>query len=417
MEHRSQYSATPSLLGYIYQCRLALLESLKRLKSDPDIVVAIETLDDVVFEKDGSPTEIIQVKHHITRKASLTNASPDLWKTIRIWCDLFSGGLAEENSILCLVTTEESAENSAARHLRIEERNIAEAEALLLQTSQTSSNESNKEGYQKFNSLTPQQRRTLLARVYILDNSPLSKDLQAHLIEELWGHCERQYADQFLKYLEGWWLQRVVAGIDGSEITDIADKEIDSDSLKRKKHKILKITGSEIDAQLDSLREQFKSDSLPIHPEIQSADPDVTPFVNLVFAKQLRLIALSENRIQRAAKNFFKAAEQRSRWVRESLLIDNDLEQYDDILIEEWAIRFDQAKDSLPVDSTSDDQIAAGKKVFHWVEAEANIPIRPSCHEVFITRGTYQMLANSLRVGWHPEFQSRLVAQSAEDNL
>lgn len=417
MQDRSQYSAAASLLGYIYQCRLALLESLKRLKSDPDIAVAIETLDDVVFEKDGSPTEVIQVKHHIARKASLTNASTDLWKTIRIWCDLFSGGLSEENSILCLMTTEESAKNSAARHLRIEERNIAEAENLLLQTSQTSSNESNKEGYQKFNSLMPEQRRALLDRVYILDNCPLSRDLQAHLSEELWGHCERQHSDQFLKYLEGWWLQRVVSGIDGSELTDIADKEIDSESLKRKKQKILKITGREIDAQLNSLREQFKSDSLPIHPEIQSADPDVAPFVNWVFAKQLRLIALPENRIQRAAKNFYKAAEQRSRWVRESLLVDNDLEQYDDILTEEWAIRFDQAKDSLPVDPTSDDQIASGKKVFQWVEAEAHIPIRPSCQESFITRGTYQMLANRLRVGWHPEFQSRLVAQSAEDNL
>lgn len=417
MQDRSKYSAATSLLGYIYQCRLALLESLKRLKSDPDIAVAIETLDDVVFEKDGAPTEVIQVKHHIARKASLTNASTDLWKTIRIWCDLFSRGLSEENSILCLMTTEESAENSAARHLRIEGRNIAEAETLLLQTSQTSSNESNKEGYQKFNSLTPEQRRALLDRVYILDKCPLSKDLHTHLSEELWGHCERQHTDQFLKYLEGWWLRRVVAGIDGSDLTDIADKEIDSESLKRKKHKIPMITGREIDAQLDSLREQFKSDSLPIHPEIQSADPDVTPFVNFVFAKQLRLIALPENRIQRAAKNFYKAAEQRSRWVRESLLIGNDLEHYDDILIEEWAIRFDQARDSLPVDPTSDDQIASGKEVFKWVEAEAHIPIRPSCQDCFITRGSYQMLANLLRVGWHPDYKSRMITQSTEENL
>lgn len=414
MQNRSQYSAAASLLGYIYQCRLALLESLKRLKSDPDIAVAIETLDDVVFEKDGSPTEVIQVKHRIARKANLTNASTDLWKTIRIWCDLFSGGLSEENSILCLMTTEESAENSAARHLRIEGRNIAEAETLLLQTSQTSSNESNKEGYQKFNSLTPEQRRALLDRVYILDNCPFSKDIQTRLSEELWGHCERQHADQFLKYLEGWWLQRVVAGIDDSELTDIADKEIDSESLKRKKRKILKITGREIDAQLDSLREQFKSDSLPIHPEIQSANPDVAPFVNWMFAKQLRLIALPENRIQRAAKNFYKAAEQRSQWVRESLLIDDDLDHYDDQLIEEWEIRFDQARDSLPIDPTLDDQITSGRQVFQWVEAEAQIPIRPSCQEYFLTRGSFQMLANRLRVGWHPEFESLMLAQSTE---
>jgi hypothetical protein len=413
MQDRSQYSAAASLLGYIYQCRLALLESLKRLKSDPDIAVAIETLDDVVFEKDGSPTEVIQVKHHIARKASLTNASTDLWKTIRIWCDLFSGGLSEENSILCLMTTEESADNSAARHLRIEGRNIAEAENLLLQTSQTSSNESNKEGYQKFNSLTPEQRKALLERVYILDKRPLSRDLIACLTEELRWAFERQHAEQFLAYLEGWWLQQVVAGLDGSELTNIADKEIDSESVKRK---ILKITGLEIDAQLDALREQFKSDSLPIHPEIQSANPDVTPFATWVFAKQLRLIALPENRIQRAAKNFYKAAEQRSRWVRESLLVDSDLDHYDDQLIEEWEIRFDQEKDSLSVDPTSEDQIASGRQVFQWVEAEAQIPIRPSCQEHFITRGSYQMLANRLRVGWHPEFESRMVAQSTEES-
>lgn len=417
MQDRSQYSAAASLLGYIYQCRLALLESLKRLKSDPDIAVAIETLDDVVFEKNGNPTEVIQVKHHIARKANLTNASTDLWKTIRIWCDLFDGGLLEENLILCLMTTEESADNSAACHLRLEGRNISEAENLLLQTSQTSSNESNKEGYQKFISLTPERRKALLERVYILDKCPLSRDLTDCLKEELRWASERQHAEQFLTYLEGWWLQQVVAGIDDSRLADIADSEIDSESVTRKKHKILKITGREIDAQLDVLREQFKSDSLPIYPEIQSADPDVTPFVNWVFAKQLRLIALPEKRIQRAAKNFYKASEQRSRWVRESLLVDNDLDHYDDQLIEEWEIRFDQAKDSLPVDPTSDDQITSGKNVFQWVEAEAHIPIRPSCQEHFITRGTYQMLANRLQVGWHPEFKSCLAVQSVEESL
>lgn len=415
MQDRSQYSAAASLLGYIYQCRLALLESLKRLKSDPDIAVAIETLDDVVFEKDGSPTEVIQVKHHITRKASLTNASTDLWKTIRIWCDLFSEGLSEENSILCLMTTEASGENSAARHLRIEGRNIAEAEKLLLQTSQTSENVSNKEAYQKFNSFRPEQRKALLERVYILDNCPLSKDLQSYLIEELWGHCERQHSGQFLTYLEGWWLQRVVAGLDGDTPTDIVDKEINSESFKRKMHKILKVTGGEIDAQLDALREQFKSDSLPIHSEIQSANPDVTPFSSWMFVKQLRLINVSENRIQRATTNFYKASEQRSRWVREALLVDDDLERYDDLLTEEWSIRFDQSKDAMPLGPTDVDQIASGQKLYQWVEAEAHIPIRSSCQDRFITRGSYQILANRLQVGWHPEFESRIVTLPREE--
>jgi hypothetical protein len=161
----SKYSAAASLIGYLYQCRLALLESLSRLRSDPSISVSIETLDDVVFERDGNPTEIIQVKHHITRKASLTDASTDLWKTIRIWCDLLSDGLCDTNSILYLMTTEESTEFSAARYLRSEGRNIEEAEKLLLQTSHTSINESNKIGYQKFSAFSPEQRKALLERV------------------------------------------------------------------------------------------------------------------------------------------------------------------------------------------------------------------------------------------------------------
>jgi hypothetical protein len=74
----SKYSATASLVGYLYQCRLALLETLKRLKTNPSLTVSIETLDDVVFENEGTPTEIIQVKHHINRQANLTDASTDL---------------------------------------------------------------------------------------------------------------------------------------------------------------------------------------------------------------------------------------------------------------------------------------------------------------------------------------------------
>ncbi|MGE4442399.1 MAG: ABC-three component system protein [Desulfomicrobium sp.] len=396
MQSRSQYSAAGSLLGYIYQCRLALFESLKRLKSDPDVSIAIETIDDVVFEKDGSPTEIIQVKHHINRKANLTDSSIDLWKTIRIWCDLCLDENSHGESILCLMTTEAAAANSAAYLLRVEERNVLQAEQMLLQVSQTSSNESNRAAYDRFNSLSSEQRLALLERVCILDNCPVSKDLGTEMQTELWGHCERQYVEQFLAYLEGWWMQRLVAGLDNSSPQNI--------------------TGHEIDAQLNALREQFTADSLPVHPEIRGATPDTSPFSNWLFVKQLRLIDISESRIQRAATHFYKASEQRSRWVRETLLVDYELEQYDDILKEEWEIRFDQAQDAMPENATSSDNIASGKNLYQWVEAEANIPIRPSCQDRFITRGSYQILANRLQVGWHPDYMAQLTSKTQKED-
>jgi hypothetical protein len=154
----SKYSATASLVGYLYQCRLALLETLKRLKTNPSLTVSIETLDDVVFECEGTPTEIIQVKHHINRQANLTDASSDLWKTIRIWCDLQQDGITQNGAVLCMMTTATAPEGSAADFLRADKRNITAAEKKLFQTAQTSVSQTNKEAYTSFLNLTPELR-------------------------------------------------------------------------------------------------------------------------------------------------------------------------------------------------------------------------------------------------------------------
>ena len=61
----SDFSAVDSTLGYLYQVRLALFWTLRRLKTDPGFLIGIETLDDVTFETTGGkPTELLQTKHH-----------------------------------------------------------------------------------------------------------------------------------------------------------------------------------------------------------------------------------------------------------------------------------------------------------------------------------------------------------------
>lgn len=37
-----------------------------------------------------------------------------------------------------------------------------------------------------------------------------------------------------------------------------------------------------------------------------------------------------------------------------------------------------------------------------------DIRIRPKCQEAFVMRGSYHILANQLRVGWHKDFYERL---------
>src|SRR5262245_8243045 len=102
----TQFSAADPSLGYLYQVRLALLWTLRRLKTDPDFLVGIETIDDVTFETTGGdPTDLLQSKHHRTGTGALTDASPDLWKTLRIWFEGHASGIIPATTNLYLVTT------------------------------------------------------------------------------------------------------------------------------------------------------------------------------------------------------------------------------------------------------------------------------------------------------------------------
>lgn len=79
------HGAAPSALGYLYQCRYALLEGLCAVRNTPQLFISIEKFDDVAFEANGEPTDLIQTKHHIDKTGDLFDSSVDLWKTIAVW--------------------------------------------------------------------------------------------------------------------------------------------------------------------------------------------------------------------------------------------------------------------------------------------------------------------------------------------
>ncbi len=195
----SKYSAGPSLIGYLYQCRLALLETLRRLRTNPCFTVSIETLDDVVFGENGAPKEILQVKHIINRKAHLTNASTDLWKTIRISVDLYQCGVSSPGAIYCMMTTAETPDGSAAYYLRPMTRDTVAAERILIKTAQQSTSDNNKEAYFSFLSMPEDLRHQLLESIFIYDSCPQCDDIDQQLQEELYYACQRSKIEQFFK--------------------------------------------------------------------------------------------------------------------------------------------------------------------------------------------------------------------------
>ena len=90
------------------------------------------------------------------------------------------------------------------------------------------------------------------------------------------------------------------------------------------------------------LQEQFHLDNLPIDfPSPINVEESKIGEDQRIFVEQIRLIMLSEPRIRTAISDYYRAFEQRSKWIREELLFVDELEAYERRLIDEWIRRFD----------------------------------------------------------------------------
>ncbi len=389
-ERRGLFSAESSALGYFYQCRIALLETLRRLPEGDHICIGIETLDDVVFERDGTPVEILQTKHHVTSIASLSDASPDLWKSLRIWIEGQANGTIAVNARFFLITTAVCSDGTAAGYLRPHNRDEKRALERLSATATTSTSGTNAPAYAAFTALNDEGRAGLVSAMTVLDASPSIGQLEDRLRQAVFYAVERRFLDSYLQRLEGWWYRRVVKHLLDEHATPIL--------------------GEELEAEASRIRDQFKVDNLPVDDDIMRAVVDASGYLERPFVEQLNLINVNYNRVLHAIRNYYRAFEHRSRWLREELLYVGDLERYEDRLVEEWDLMFQQMSDVLGADAAEEEKTRAGQNLYSWVETGAHHPIRPAVSEPAIARGTYQILADDLRVGWHLEFRQRLKA-------
>lgn len=385
---RSRFSAAAPAVGYLYQVRHALFDALRRLADGSQFSVSIETLDDVVFETAGEATDLLQTKHHLERRANLTDSSPDLWKSLRVWCEATRNDEMPEGSSLVLITTGTAPDGTASFYLRpCDSRNVERAVERLNSIAASSQNESLAAAYRSFRNLTPTQRHVLLERVSVLDQAPSIIDLEQAMRKEVYHAVEARFLEPFMARLEGWWFRRAVRHLANSEPPVLSE---------------------DIAAALADLREQFKRDNLPIDDEIMRASVDASGYQKSVFVHQLQLLELTEQRIVFAIKDFFRASTQRSRWIRDDLLLVRDLERYEDRLEEEWARRFERMREGLGDGASGHDQRDAGRLLYLWVEDNDHLRIRRDVVEPAIARGTYQILSDRTRVGWHVEFRERL---------
>lgn len=383
------------MLGYLYQCRAALLLALREGRRRMDLNVIIERFDDVTFGDENDIYKRVQLKHSVKTNKSIADHSPALWKTIRIWAEgVISKEIDPSASALLLITTANAPEGSIAERLGEQRRSETRALGALVSIASSGGSTENAAGYDAFNSLTSREKQLLVRAIHIYTGQGDIDDAKRELIEELAWVISRKFASAFLERLEGWWLNRVI-----DQLTAASSEPI---------HR------GEIEAHVLDIAGQFEAESLSIDYILATPPESVAPETDeRTFVTQLRLIAVSNPRIADAILDYYRAVQQRSRWLSEDQLLFEELESYEKRLVDEWRRKFHQMLEELPQpEAEVRDDSAAGRKLYNWFQDQADIRIRPRCREPYVQRGTFHILAgdenDGPRVGWHPEFLSRL---------
>ena len=353
----------------------------------------LEYFDDVEFEQDKDLVKLIQLKHSLKSNKSLDNYSSDLWKTLRIWSELFvKGEIVAGKTQLVLVTTASAVEDSVASLLRpsnMEGRDVIRALSKLRTIATSSRNKDNKPLYDAFMKLEESDQLILLQHVIVLDRSPTIRDVIRELERELRIVVIDRFVQDLLRDLHGWWLEKIISHLSSGQPSIIRFEDIRNYIVK--------------------LEQRYRDDSLRIDYYDDNVIPnDVLALDDRMFIRQLRLVEAHTHRMTRAAKDFYKASTQRSKWVAADPTVAKELSEYDGNLKERWEIHFDIMREKLESINNPQELIQKGRE-FYGIFETMDIPVRPNLTESsFITRGSYHKLADELKIGWHIDYMSAL---------
>lgn len=384
------HQASEQMLGYLYQVRYALALLLENDNSDCQI--SIEKFDDVAFSKDNIPIQLIQLKHHIQHQGNLADASTDMWRTIKVWLDAISETLdILDGTNFLIITTATAPIDSAAFLLKKDSnRNPDTAYEKLKTVCFSSVNQAHQRYYDAFREADEDTVKQLIRQIYIIDCASNIIDVEKDILKHIRYSCIPKHQKMIYERLEGWWFKKAIDAL-------CCDTPVF-------------VNQNQVRSFIVSVSQEYADDNLPIDIlDIDDLQESNFSANEKIFHEQLKLICLGNHRMQLALRDYYRAFRQRASWVRNDLLYVNELGQYEQRLIDEWEHAFAAMEETLSEtnNATEGEKAKEGRQLFSDIE-KRDIRIRPKCQEAFIMRGSYHILANQLKIGWHVDFFDRL---------
>ncbi|UZK68788.1 hypothetical protein OKW76_12160 [Sphingomonas sp. S1-29] len=391
----TSHSAEASALGFWYQSLYALL-ILAATPTD-DAAIAIEQLDDIELKVDGQKL-LFQLKHSMKAKpAAVGIKSRALWRTVAVWVDILPkislaetslhlmtvGGILAADPLEALLDPEDDREALTAAMAKeaqrvLNERAEAKAKGEKLHFADRY------KGCEAYLKLSEGERHNLLRRVVIKPDAPTIDRIESELEQHLLILPAAQRPIVARRLIE-WWDRQIVYSLCGKRERVIARYEFQAQV-------------TEIVGELDQGR-------LLAHFETVAKPLEYLP--DGMLTRQIALVKGRDSDVDRAIREEWRARSQRARWTNENPALGAMINDYDLVLTEHWQDRHDEMSESC-VDLEDDTKCTSGLDLLRWTHNSAPTAVR-SIQEGFAAayyvRGSYQVLAISLQVGWHPDFK------------
>lgn len=398
----TEHNAAAAALGFYYQAFYALVRLLES-ESD-EAAVSVEQLDDVALFADGRSL-LFQLKHALgSAPPKITLKSVALWKTLKVWADLLPTITLSETTLhlvtvadlsssgsLRALTDEKSARDELASDMREEARRVVEARALAKSNSQQLPFADRFQGCEAYLALSETDQLNLLRRVAIVAGAPNVTDIEAIVRSRLTLIAVEHRADAAKRLME-WWDLEIVYSLCGKRPRAIVRSELQS-----------KITEIIADIKQETLLPDFETASQP-----NAYQPDG------MLTRQIDLVSGSKSDLAKAIREEWRARQQRGKWLDERPHLATALHEYDKILVEHWSDTHTKACEECQAQE-ADAERAAGLRVLRWSHDIAPREIRPlreGWSAPYYVRGSYQVLAINLNVGWHPRYRTMLEGET-----
>lgn len=370
-----------------------LVELSRRGQQDSLVQLRLEALDDIVFERHGLPTDLLQTKHQVRPTANLTASNVDVWRTLNVWMDVWPQ-VRDSAPLLHMVTTATAPAGSPLCYLREDPmvRDIQKALDGLIDAAEASTNRTTQVWRQKFLEMDRDQRRQLLGCVVIEDGSATAREIDEPLTAIFRYAIRRGQEEAFLQHLKGWW-----AGV----AVRLMDRSLPA------------ITASDVQSQIEVLVDQFRSDTLPVSPDIiqqRYAAEDVEPYRDRTFVQQLLWIAMEERRLWKAIRDYHRSFTQRSEWLRMNLVAETELDTFAFALHDEWEQIFDSKVAAMASTGNITPEMV-GQDILAHLATACRAKLRERFDHPWFTRGMLHALAEGYagyQIGWHPDFEQKL---------